>query len=171
MTQDFHLEFTLEDAVRMTCELLDALGYAHRNGVIHRDIKPANVLVTDQGVLKILDFGIAKISAAEQTRAGLLLGTPAYMSPEQAAGEPVDRAADLWGLGALLYEMLAGRPPFGTSDDLLRLLCAIQVREPVPLRALRPEVPRRLVRVVHQLLSKDPGLRPRDAMLMEGLTG
>jgi serine/threonine protein kinase len=160
----------IETARGYARQIAAGLAHAHAAGVIHRDIKPANVLVTDQGVLKILDFGIAKISAAEQTRAGLLLGTPAYMSPEQAAGEPVDRAADLWGLGALLYEMLAGRPPFGTSDDLLRLLCAIQVREPVPLRALRPEVPRRLVRVVHQLLSKDPGLRPRDAMLMEGLT-
>jgi serine/threonine-protein kinase len=151
-------------------QIVAGLAHAHAAGVIHRDIKPANVLVTERGILKILDFGVAKISAVEQTRAGLLLGTPAYMSPEQAAGEPVDRSADLWGLGAVLYEMLTGRPPFGTPDDLLTLLCAIQVREPVPVRVLRPEVPRRLARVVHRLLTKEPGLRPRDANLMEMLT-
>lgn len=129
-------------------------------------------MVTESGLLKVLDFGIAKVGTAGHTRAGVLLGTPAYMSPEQAAGEPVDRATDLWALGVVLYEMLAGRPPFGagSDDDLLSLLCAIQVREPTPIRRLRPEVPRRLARVVHQLLDKEPQRRPRDTGLLELLT-
>jgi serine/threonine protein kinase len=99
----------------------------------------------------------------------MLLGTPAYMSPEQAGGEPVDAATDRWARGAVLYEMLAGRPPFGAGPDgeLLSLLCAIQLREPIPLRQLRPDVPRRLARVAHLLLNKEPARRPAGSTLRE----
>ena len=160
----------IDTARRYARQIAAGLAHAHAAGVIHRDIKPANLMVTEREVLKILDFGVAKLATAAQTSAGVLLGTPAYMSPEQAAGEPVDGAADLWGLGAVLYEMLSGRPPFGVpNDDLLSLLCVIQLREPIPLRTLRPEVPRRLARLVHQLLHKDPALRPCGATVMEML--
>jgi serine/threonine protein kinase len=146
------------------------LAHAHAAGVVHRDIKPANLMVTASGLVKVLDFGIAKVGNATLTRAGVLLGTLAYMSPEQAAGEPVDHTTDLWALGAVLYEMLAGSPPFGESlDDLLCLFCALQLREPAPIRSLRPEVPDSLARVVHQLLEKDPERRPRDAASVEEL--
>jgi serine/threonine protein kinase len=155
----------IEQVQSYAIQIVAGLAHAHAAGVVHRDIKPANLMVTASGLVKILDFGIAKMGDATQTRAGVVLGTLAYMSPEQAAGEPVDHRTDLWALGAVIYEMLAGRPPFGKGleGDLLSLFCAIQLREPDPIRTIRPDVSESLGRIVHQLLEKDPARRTRDA--------
>ena len=121
-------------AIEVRLRIAEALEAAHDRGVIHRDLKPANVMLTDHGGVKVLDFGLARAvepaveanastspTQADLTQAGVIMGTPAYMSPEQARGEPVDRRVDNWAFGCLLYEMLTGRPPFraGTSSETI----------------------------------------------------
>ena len=159
----------IEQARDHALQTTAGLSHAHAAGIVHRDIKPANLMVTASGLVKILDFGIAKVGSEKLTQAGVLLGTLAYMSPEQAAGEPVDHKTDLWALGAVLYEMLTGNPPFAEclDGDLLSLFCAIQLRDPAPIRSLRPEVPETLATIVHQLLQKDPARRPPDAATVQ----
>jgi tetratricopeptide (TPR) repeat protein len=153
----------LDYALQVTNGLADA----HAAGVVHRDIKPANVVVTASGRVKILDFGIAKVARANAnlTRTGAVLGTLSYMSPEQACGDPVDHRTDLWALGAVLYEMLAGRPPF-IAESMEALFYAIQWRQPERLATLRPDVPPALEAVVHRLLEKEPARRPDDARVL-----
>jgi serine/threonine protein kinase len=139
------------------------LQHAHDAGLVHRDVKPANLLVRDDGVLKIADFGIAR--AAESTRhtqAGTLLGTAAYLAPEQIAGEDATPAADLYSLGAVLYELLAGRPPYSFSS--LADLAAKQSEGVVePVGDLAPDVPRELEAAVMHALARDPRFRPESA--------
>jgi eukaryotic-like serine/threonine-protein kinase len=159
----------IDEARDYAMQTAAGLAHAHAAGIVHRDIKPANLMVTESRLVKILDFGIAKAGTEKLTRAGELLGTLAYMSPEQAAGEPVDHRTDLWALGSVLYEMLSGSPPFGEGGDgdLLSLFCTIQLRDPAPIRTLRSNVPESLARIVHELLEKNPGRRPRDAATVE----
>jgi tetratricopeptide (TPR) repeat protein len=135
--------------------------------VVHRDIKPANIVVTPGGRVKILDFGIAKVAraSANVTQAGAVVGTLSYMSPEQAAGDPVDHRTDLWAFGVVLYEMLAGRPPF-TADSMEALFYAIHWRQPERLASLRSDVPPALDSLVHRLLEKEPARRYDDARLL-----
>lgn len=151
------------DAVRVLRELADALSYAHRQGVVHRDLKPANVLVGGGHAL-VTDFGVAKaLSAAGEAEHGMLtgpggaLGTPAYMAPEQRAGDPVDHRADLYALGVIAYELLTGRRP------PQRAAARPHDRERAELARRCPEAPAALVALVARLLERDPGARPQSA--------
>jgi pimeloyl-ACP methyl ester carboxylesterase/tRNA A-37 threonylcarbamoyl transferase component Bud32 len=152
------------EALAYALQMTVGLAHAHAAGVVHRDIKPANVVVTPDGRVRILDFGIAKVADAQAnlTRTGAVLGTLTYMSPEQACGDPVDHRTDLWALGVVLYEMLTGRPPF--AADAKALFYAIQWRDPERLTALRPEIPAGVDALVHRLLEKEPGRRYDDAL-------
>jgi serine/threonine protein kinase/Tol biopolymer transport system component len=149
----------VEKAVEITEQIARGLAKAHRNGIVHRDIKPNNLMVTEDGVVKILDFGLARL-AGEGTisQTGPSSGTPAYMSPEQAQGEQVDFHTDLWSLGVVLYEMLAGRRPFRAEPEPA-VLYAILNQRPQPLQEVRPEVSPELERIVGRLLAKDPAER------------
>src|SRR5688572_25264042 len=131
---------TVSEATLIARQILQALRAAHDIGIIHRDLKPGNVMLLPDGTVKILDFGLAKVSDLSLTGPGLRPGTVAYMSPEQVEGKPADLRADLWSLGVLLYEMLAGRQPFGGGHDL-GTVYAILNEEPSPPSKLRATVP------------------------------
>ena len=149
----------IDEAVDIAEQIARGLAKAHRGGIVHRDIKPANLMVTSDGVVKILDFGLAKLAgAAAITRTGSSVGTPAYMSPEQSRGEEVDHRTDLWSLGVVLYEMVAGRRPFRGEHEQA-ILYSLLHEEPKPLAELRPEAPPELERIVEGLLAKDPAQR------------
>jgi eukaryotic-like serine/threonine-protein kinase len=156
------------EVVALGAAVLAALQAAHARGLVHRDVKPANVLLTDDGGVKLADFGIAKAldgAAVDLTATGQVLGTPRYLAPEQVAGAPATPASDLYSLGAVLYECLAGRPPF-EADSAVAVALAHQ-QEPVPpLLEQAPGVPVALARVVERALAKDPGHRWADAVAM-----
>ncbi len=156
-------------AVRVACEICDVLAEAHRLGIVHRDLKPSNIMLNARGVC-VLDFGIAKVLAdsTEVTRthltteSGLIIGTPRYMSPEQCLGQNVGPASDLYSVGVLLYEMLAGHPPF--TDQLQSVVLVKQATAAPPsLVGVNAVVPRRLAFVTHALLAKQPANRPTSA--------
>jgi serine/threonine protein kinase/Tol biopolymer transport system component len=149
----------VDEAIDIALQVARGLAKAHRHGIVHRDIKPANLMLTADGVVKILDFGIAKLAgAAGLTRTGSTLGTPAYMSPEQMRGEEVDARTDLWSLGVVLYEMLAGRRPFpGEHASVVRH--AILDAQPEPLSQRCVEIPPDLERITAGLLAKKPADR------------
>jgi serine/threonine-protein kinase len=145
----------VDEAVFIGRQIASALHRAHEAGIIHRDIKPANIAFTDDGIARILDFGIAAFGDARQAAQA---GTLAYMSPEQLRGDAVDRRTDVWALGAVLYEMLAGRKPFEGSDRAA-VARAIAEQNPPDVRSLRPEVLPSLARIVSRALAKDPNER------------
>ncbi|MFE2526069.1 protein kinase [Streptomyces sp. NPDC059382] len=152
----------IEDVVRWGTQICEGLQAAHGAGVVHRDIKPGNVLLTTRGRIKICDFGIARQSGMQGlTTTGLAIGTPAYMSPEQARGDAVDGRTDIYSLGCLLYELLAGELPFTGSP--WEVLAQHAQRAPDSLRVRRPEIPRALDLLVLSLLSKDAADRPASA--------
>lgn len=143
---------SVPDAIDLGSQLAEGLSAAHRNGIIHRDIKPENILVTRDGVLKIVDFGVAKIMKEGLSSAGLPLGTAAYMSPEQTRGEPLDHRTDLWSTGVVLYEMLAGVRPFQGEGEAL--IHAIRNDPPRTLSVDRPDLTVPLVNCVEMCLEK-----------------
>jgi serine/threonine protein kinase len=140
----------------------EALHHAHAHGVVHRDIKPANIMLLESGEPKIMDFGIAKLEASQLTASGQFLGTPLYMSPEQAMAHPVDARSDIFSLGAVLYEMLTARQAFG-GESVTKILFQIMSREPEPPTLLAPGLPEGVDYVLARSLAKDLGARYPDA--------
>ena len=177
----------VDEALPIAKQIAEALEAAHEQGVIHRDLKPANIKVREDGMVKVLDFGLAKafepeagsVSAsmsptisltAAATQIGMVIGTAAYMSPEQARGKVVDKRADIWAFGVVLYEMLAGARPFQGEDVSLTL--ASVMKSDVDVRTLPPDVPANLRTVLRRCLEKEPRQRVRDVgdlrLAMEG---
>jgi len=149
----------VEDALGIAIQVAEGLAEAHSRGVIHRDIKPGNIMLTEKGQAKIMDFGLAKLEGkADLTKTSTVMGTTAYMSPEQARGDPVDQRTDIWSFGAMLYEMLAGTGPFG-KKSYQALIYSILNEPPEPLTARRPDIPRPLEASVRKALEKDRSRR------------
>ena len=150
----------VERAASLAAQVADALDFAHKHNVVHRDIKPANIMVEPGDRVKVTDFGIAKVtdSAEHLTATGSLLGTPSYMSPEQARGSAIDGRSDLFAVGAILYEMVAGKKAF-RGDSITGLIFKIITEEPLPLKEQDPAIPDELVRIVARAIVKDPAGR------------
>jgi serine/threonine-protein kinase len=153
--------------VEIIIQACDALAYAHEQGVVHRDIKPGNIMVLKSGQVKVTDFGIARITSSSktQTAAGIILGTPSYMSPEQIAGKPLDGRSDIFSLGIVFYELLTGEKPF-KGESIMTLLHQIATQPHPSPKIYNPKVPDFLVKVIDKALAKDPNQRFQKASEM-----
>src|SRR5688572_14040925 len=150
--------FGVDEALEIATQLADGLARAHTQGVVHRDIKPGNLIVTEDGV-RILDFGLATfVDALKLTAENTSFGTPAYMSPEQVRGQAADARSDVWAAGVVLYEMLAGHPPFQGSHAEA-IAHAIRNEPPEPLHAKAGDIPEEIEQIVFRALHKDPSIR------------
>lgn len=154
-----HGSIPCEQAIPLFCQMLEGIEHAHSFGIIHRDIKPANMMLTDKGVLKVLDFGIARaLGSARLTRAGHLIGTIEYMSPEQVRGQETDARSDIYSLGMVLYEMVTGQVPF-QSDSEFELMKAQVEQLPTPPRQLSSKIPEQVEWAILCATEKDPDKR------------
>jgi hypothetical protein len=158
-------QLPLNRRVRMITDLCDGLAFAHRSGIVHRDIKPANIMITREGILKILDFGIAHLADSRMTQTGAFMGTPSYMSPEQIAGRSVDHRSDVFAVGLVLYELLVFRQAF-QGDTPIRVTHKILTEDPPSLREIDPALPLALVEIVTRAIEKDPEQRYGDLSMM-----
>jgi serine/threonine protein kinase len=166
-------QLPIDDAIQLILEVADALGHAHSQGIVHRDIKPENVLVANGHAL-VADFGIARAAqeagGQKLTQTGMAVGTPVYMSPEQAVGDPVGPTSDLYSLGCMLYELLAGEPPFTAKNS--QALMARHAMEAVPsIRIVRNTVPEEVEDAIFGAMAKVPADRPKDAAHFADLLG
>ncbi len=152
----------LKQMIPTLATVAEALDYAHQQGVVHRDIKPANIMLTKDQIVKVMDFGIAKMAASSKTQTDIVLGTPTYMSPEQIAGKKVDGRSDIFSLGVVMFELLTGRPPF-TADNVSALLFAIAHTPHPVLATLRSDLPPMVQEVLDRALQKDAVQRHRRA--------
>ncbi len=147
--------FSTADAIRCTGQILDALDYSHRQGVVHRDIKPANVFVQDDGTVKVADFGIAHLDSSSLTQAGSVMGTPSSMSPEQILGLPVDGRTDVFSTGVVLYQFVTGERPFGAAATTTAMQKVLK-EDPLPPSTLNVQLPDAMDAVVRKALAKKP---------------
>jgi serine/threonine-protein kinase len=153
--------FAMHDIVRIMGQLLEALDYSHRHGVVHRDIKPSNIIILADGTAKVADFGIARVESSNLTQAGMVLGTPSYMSPEQFMGQTVDGRSDLFSAGVILYQLLTGEKPF--TGSVTTIMHKVLQEEPLPPSKLNVQVPRAFDAVIRKVLAKRPDERYQTA--------
>src|SRR5438552_3256100 len=153
--------FKIADIVRIMSQILNALDYSHRQGVIHRDVKPANIFLLADGSVKVADFGIAHIESSNLTQVGTVMGTPSYMSPEQIMGLPVDGRSDLFSTGVVLYQFLTGERPF--SGSATTTMQKVLKEDPLPPSALNVQLPTTMDAVVRKAMAKRPEERFQSA--------
>ena len=155
----------VEKVAHIASQVADGLAFAHEHGIVHRDVKPANVMVMKNGLVKITDFGIAQMSSASRTVSGMVMGSPKYMSPEQVVGQAVDGRSDIFSLGVVLYEMLAGKTPF-SGDNISAIMYQILNDEPIPPKAFNQSIPDSINFIVLKALAKHPDKRYQNAKEM-----
>ncbi|MBU0593919.1 MAG: protein kinase [Gammaproteobacteria bacterium] len=158
-------QLDLDRIVEIASQVADGLAFAHEHGVVHRDIKPSNIMILKNGVAKITDFGIALIPSSSRTMAGMVLGSPKYMSPEQVVGQDVDSRSDIFSLGVMLYEMLTGKPPF-SGENISVIMYRILNEMPVAPVTLKPDLPEVFNYIVAKALAKHPDDRYQNAAEM-----
>jgi serine/threonine-protein kinase len=154
--------FNYKIIAQMITQICSALEYAHERGIVHRDIKPANIMVLGDYRVKVMDFGIARVDSNSMTKTGIAMGTPNYISPEQLRGQEIDRRADIFSLGVMMYEMLLGRRPF-KGENLTSLMYAVLNQEPEKPSSVRPQVPLLFDHIIGRALKKDPAARYQKA--------
>jgi serine/threonine protein kinase len=152
------VEATLEEHLDLMKQVMEAVAHAHAAGVVHRDIKPQNIFVTHDGTVRVLDFGLARAEDSSSGKKRRLVGTPAYMSPEQADGDEVDQRTDIFSIGTVFYELLSGARAFG-GGPIREILDRVATHDPFPLHEIDDRLPEKLSMIVHTAMAKDPDER------------
>jgi len=155
----------IRKGIDVTAQVCDALAYAHNHGIVHRDIKPANIMILENGLVKVTDFGIARATASSKTRTGVIKGTPYYMSPEQISGMKVDGRSDIFSLGIVFYQLLTGELPF-SGENLAAIMYQITTVDPEPPTKHNPKIYKAAVAILNRALEKSLESRYQDAKQM-----